>query len=602
MSLGSKRSPLVEALEHRGPHNHLCSIYDGFREQFDVAIPFIKAGLERGEKCLYVADSDSPYDIRETMQAEGIDVERATRSKALVLIDERQAYLKNGPFDPEWMLNFWRESSAAAIGEGFSAFRAAAETDWLRRSIQTAAQWIDYENKFNRAVSGPNCYVLCQYDRLLHSPEVILNVIRTHPTVVYRGTVCRNLYYVPPDDLLSPDQPAKEVARLLATIQDRERVENFLREERARLRESERRFRLLVEGVKDYALYFLDPEGRVTAWNAGAERMYGYRAEEILGQHCLRFFPPEDTARGEPKKILRAAIKMARLETEAWQVRKDGTRFWADVLITAQRNDEGHLVGFSKLARDLTERRQTEEALREARVELAHVTRITMMGELAASIAHEINQPLTVVVTNANACRRLLSSESPDLEEVRKAIADIAEAGTRAGKVISRIRMLLKRGALTKTEVRIADVIRESLAFARGELQKHRIGVEMEPEAELPLVLADRVELQQVILNLIMNGIEAIAPIAQGPRVLRIVAQADPSSDVLVLVRDSGVGLNRENVSNIFEPFYTTKPNGMGMGLKISRSIVEAHGGRLWATPNQDGPGTTFQFTLPGRS
>jgi PAS domain S-box-containing protein len=364
------------------------------------------------------------------------------------------------------------------------------------------------------------------------------------------------------------------------------------------LRRTEERFRLLVETVQDYAIYMLDPAGIVTSWNVGAEHIKGYRTEEIIGQHFSRFFSAEDVERGEPEMELEVAVEQSRFSSEVWRVRKDGSRFWASVVITALHDQQGKLVGFSKITRDLTECKQTEQALQNATAELAHMARVTTMGELAASIAHEINQPLAAIVNNANASRRLLASEPPDLDEVRVALADIAEAGTRAGEIISRIRAFLKKAVPAKTRVDINQVIREVLAVTPGELDKHQISVRTELLPGLAPVQGDRIQLQQVILNLIVNGIDAMTSVTDRPRVLLVRSQPQESGGVLVSVQDSGAGLDPKNIGHLFDPFFTTKPEGMGMGLPISRSIVETHGGRLWLTPN-DGQGVTFQFTLP---
>jgi PAS domain S-box-containing protein len=364
------------------------------------------------------------------------------------------------------------------------------------------------------------------------------------------------------------------------------------------LRRTEERFRLLVETVQDYAIYMLDPAGIVTSWNVGAEHIKGYRTEEIIGQHFSRFFSAEDVERGEPEMELEVAVEQSRFSSEVWRVRKDGSRFWASVVITALHDQQGKLVGFSKITRDLTERKQTEQALQNATAELAHMARVTTMGELAASIAHEINQPLAAIVNNANASSRLLASEPPDLDEVRVALADIAEAGTRAGEIISRIRAFLKKAVPAKTRVDINQVIREVLAVTPGELDKHQVSVRTELLPGLAPVQGDRIQLQQVILNLIVNGIDAMTSVTDRPRILLVRSQPQESGGVLVSVQDSGAGLDPKNIGHLFDPFFTTKPEGMGMGLPISRSIVETHGGRLWLTPN-DGQGVTFQFTLP---
>jgi C4-dicarboxylate-specific signal transduction histidine kinase len=219
------------------------------------------------------------------------------------------------------------------------------------------------------------------------------------------------------------------------------------------------------------------------------------------------------------------------------------------------------------------------------------------LGELTASIAHEINQPLAAIVNNANASRRILASPEPDLEEVRLAVTDIAEAGTRAGEIISRIRALLRKTATERSPLDINQVIHEVLALIPGVLEKQHVSVEMEL-LPAPPVLGDRVQLQQVVLNLIMNGIEAMHATVDRPRVLKISSDA-AESGLEVAVRDSGTGLDPRYVSHIFDTFFTTKASGMGMGLSISRSIIEAHSGRLWASLDPAAQGATFHFSLP---
>ena len=244
------------------------------------------------------------------------------------------------------------------------------------------------------------------------------------------------------------------------------------------------------------------------------------------------------------------------------------------------------------------ERKRTEEALRKAQVELAHVTRVTTLGELAASIAHEVNQPLSGIVNNSNACLRWLAGDSPNLDEAREAVRRILRDGSRASDVISRIRALVSKTVTEKSRLDVNDAIQEVVALAQGEVRRNRVALRTELAADVPLVVGDRVQLQQVILNLVMNGVEAMASVADRPRELLIYSQQHESDKVLVAVRDSGTGLHSENLDRLFEPFFSTKPKGMGMGLAISRSIIEAHGGRLWAEPNASA-GMTFEFALP---
>ena len=254
-----------------------------------------------------------------------------------------------------------------------------------------------------------------------------------------------------------------------------------------------------------------------------------------------------------------------------------------------------------ELRKEIIERKQAEEALRRAQAELAHVTRVMTMGELTTSIAHEINQPLAAVVTNANACLRWLAGPIPNLGEAQEALARITRDGNRASNVIGRIRALVKKGGTEQAHLNVNEVIQEVVGLIQSEIQKTGAVLRMELTADLPLVFGDRVQLQQVILNLVMNGIEAMSGVTDRPRDLLIKSVHHESDKVLVAVQDSGIGVDQDKLEEIFSAFYTTKPQGMGMGLAISRSIVENHGGRLLAVLN-DGPGVTFEFALPVES
>lgn len=243
------------------------------------------------------------------------------------------------------------------------------------------------------------------------------------------------------------------------------------------------------------------------------------------------------------------------------------------------------------------ERKRAQEALQMTQAELARVSRLTTMGELAASIAHEVNQPLTAVTNNSNACLRLLAADKLTPEILGRALEEIVADGTRASAVVARIRGFIKKEPVEKNRLDINDVIQEVLALADRELYENRVRLERQLTKALPLVLADRVQMQQVLLNLIMNGIEAMIPVTDQPRALWVESRVDESGDILVAVRDSGPGLGSA-ADRVFTPFFTTKANGMGMGLSISRSLIENHGGRLWAVPNSP-IGAVFSFTLP---
>jgi signal transduction histidine kinase len=240
---------------------------------------------------------------------------------------------------------------------------------------------------------------------------------------------------------------------------------------------------------------------------------------------------------------------------------------------------------------------QKEVSLRETQTELAHVSRATTIGELAASIAHEVNQPLVGVVTNASASLRYLGWDSPNLVEAREAIRAIIRDGNRAADVVSRMRALFKKACPTREPLNINEAVEEVVLLTQGEARRNKVTLQVELATNLPSVLADRVQIQQVVMNLILNGIQAMNAVDDRERLLVARTQRGEGDQVRVTVQDCGVGIDPGDIERVFDAFHTTKPGGMGMGLSISRSIVEIHGGRLWATLN-DGPGVTLHFTL----
>jgi C4-dicarboxylate-specific signal transduction histidine kinase len=262
------------------------------------------------------------------------------------------------------------------------------------------------------------------------------------------------------------------------------------------------------------------------------------------------------------------------------------------------RPDSQRVEAVLMIGRNLTEHMQASEALQQAQAELAHVTRVTTLGEMAASIAHEVNQPLAAIVTNGEICLRLLGRDVPDLDELRAAVHGMISDGRRASEVIRRLRALAKKTDITpRVWLNLNDVVDEVIPLVQREVLNYRITLRFDLAPALPPVLGDRVQLQQVIINLLINGVQAMASVDDRPRELLISSQRHETDQVLVAVRDSGIGIDPEIANRLFDAFFTTKPKGMGMGLSICRSIIEAHGGEMWASPN-DGPGATFLFTV----
>jgi len=359
------------------------------------------------------------------------------------------------------------------------------------------------------------------------------------------------------------------------------------------LREREARIRRLVD-ANIVGIVIWDFQGRIIETNQAFLDIVGYAREDLASLRWTELTPAEwrdvdDQAFAE----LKVAGTVQPREKEYF--RKDGSR--VPVLVARAvfewNPDEG--VAF---VLDLTERKHVEGALRDAQANLAHVMRITTLGELTASIAHEVNQPLAAVVANAEACLRWLDRETPDLEEARQSVRWIMDDGNRASEVIRRVRALAKKTSIERVALDLNEVIREVTALVQGELISHAVSLRMELALTPSTILGDRVQLQQVIINLVMNGIEAMQSVTERPRELVIRSRQDETGQVLVSVTDCGVGIAADDADRLFHAFFTTKSSGMGMGLSICRSIVEAHGGRLSASGN-DGPGATFQFVLP---
>lgn len=352
--------------------------------------------------------------------------------------------------------------------------------------------------------------------------------------------------------------------------------------------------RLVEANIIGICIWHLD--GRILEANDAFLRMLGYDRED-LASAPLRWtdLTPPDWRERDARLLqdLRISGTLPPFEKEFF--RKDGSRVL--VLLGCATFEEGGDQGVSYIL-DLTERKRAEEALHQAQAELAHVTRVTTLNALTASIAHEVNQPLAAIVTNANAALRWLARQPPDLAEVRETLGRIVQDGHRAGAVIGGMRALLKKTAAVTARLDMNTLIEDTIALIQGEVGRHQVLLRTELAPDLPPVVGDRVQLQQVLLNLMMNSIEAMKEVAERPRELLIRSRLDASGAVLVAVQDAGIGLEPQDLERVFQTFFTTKAEGLGMGLAICRLIVEAHGGRLWASPNVP-CGAVFQFTLP---
>jgi PAS domain S-box-containing protein len=332
-------------------------------------------------------------------------------------------------------------------------------------------------------------------------------------------------------------------------------------------------------------------------WSEETFRIFGYdRTTKPSLELIIQRTHPTDVAR--VRQLIDGASRDGRdWELEHQLLMPDGSIKSAHVVARAARDESGSLE-FVGAIMDVSAAKRAEQELRQAQAELAHISRVTTLGELTASIAHEVNQPIAGMVTNAEAALGWLGTEPPNLDQVRGSLGHIVKDGMRAADVIYRIRALIKKAPPRMARVDVNEAVLDVITLTRSELLRHGVSLETQLATGLPLIEGDRIQLQQVILNLILNATEAMSGIDEGAREMRISTEREASNGVLVSVRDLGLGLDPQSVDHLFEAFYTTKPDGLGMGLAICRSIIKAHGGRLWAKANEP-RGAVVQFTLP---
>jgi PAS domain S-box-containing protein len=442
----------------------------------------------------------------------------------------------------------------------------------------------NWQGRIDRAIGAKSDYEV-EFRILL--PGGIVKYIHTvgHPVMNASG------------DLMQFVGSSTDITERKRADEERERL---LASEQAAFAEAvaaQQRFRDLVNSVEGIVWEADVPSFQFLFISKQAERILGYPVERWLSEPTFwkDHVHPEDQE-WTVQFCQKATAEKRDHQFEYRMIAADGSVVWLRDLVTVVVEGD-RVTRVRGLMVDLTNRKQAEEALRQAQSDLAHVNRVTTMGELTASLAHEVNQPIAAAVTNANTGLRWLAANPPNVEEARAAATRIVKDGTRAAEIISRIRLLFKKGTPVRELVDVNELIREMIVVLRGEATRYSISVRTELGADLPQVMGDRVQLQQVLMNLMINGIDAMKEV-DGTRELIIKSQRTENEQVLVSVSDTGAGLPPQQADQIFTAFFTTKQHGTGMGLRISRSIIESHGGRLWAADNSP-RGASFCFTLP---
>ena len=589
---------------------HFCLFYDTKADLLETLASYCGAGLQSGEFCMWVVAAPvTKAEAEHALRRAVPDFDRYLTDASIEIVAARDWYLQGGTFDPQRVIGGWNEKLVHASARGYAGVRVTGDTFWLERN--NWKEFCEYEEAINVSFANQRMTALCTYPLHKCGADEILDVVRTHQFAV---TKRRGSWEV--IETAGYKQAKAEIERLNEDLERRvlERTSQLMAVNR-QLRDEVLERRRAEEALRRSEAYLTDAQ-RLThagswACNVAARemlhssrehsRLYGFDPDSGLPsfEDFHRRVHPEDQQ--QVIESLELAHRAGTdVEVNFRVIRPDGTTRDMCTVGHPVRDESGHVGEFLGISMDVTEQRWAErerETLRQAQADLAYVTRVTTMGELTASLAHEIKQPITAAVTDAHTCMRWLAREEPDVAEARDAAARMIKDATRASDIINRIRRLFRRGAPERESLDVNEIIQEMIELLRSEASRHSISIHRELANDLPRIMADRVQLQQVLMNLMLNGIEAMKDMGTVGE-LTIKARRGDDRHLEISVGDTGVGLQPEQVDRVFHAFFTTKPQGTGMGLPISRSIIESHGGRLWAGTNSGG-GATFQFTLP---
>jgi C4-dicarboxylate-specific signal transduction histidine kinase len=626
---------------------HFCLFYETHADLLETLVSYCKAGLESQEFCLWVvAEPLTVEDAKRALQRAVPDFNRYFADHSIEIVPARDWYLHDGTFNLDRVIGGWNEKLTRASAKGYTGVRVTGDTAWLEK--KDWKDFCEYEESLNQAVANRRLAVLCTYPLAACGAAEILDVVRTHQFAV---TKRRGTWDV--IETAGHKQAKAEIKRLNEELEQRvvertsqltalnsELTKEVLERQRAEaLRDGESRILEMI--VRDAALeeilenlvrvveaqfsgllcsvLLLDEDGQRARHGAAPNLPKPYT--EAIDGLCIG---PKAGSCGTAMYRGESVVVTDILQDPLWEPYRDlvepyGFRAcWSTPIFAHSGKALGsfamyyreprspspaetqalematHLGGIAierKLAREERER------LRRAQADLAHINRVTTMGELTASLAHEIKQPITAAAINAKTCLRWLERDAPDLPEAREAASRLVTDVTRAADIISRITFLFKKDTLQREWVDVEQLIREMIVLLRTEAARCSISIRSDLAKDLPRVMADRIQLQQVLMNLMLNGIEAMKDMG-APGELTIKSRQDENGHLLISVSDTGVGLPAKQADQIFNAFFTTKVQGTGMGLSISRSIVESHGGRLWAADNSP-RGASFYLSLP---
>ncbi len=577
-------SNLYDSIKELTVHDHACLIYNTNEEQFRYIVPFIKIGLERGERCIYVVDDNSSQTVLDAMQKDGIDTDSAIKTGSLNIITKHDSYLKQGVFEPESMLQFLKESIDSAKAEGYKALRATGEATWLVHGYPGVERFMEYEAKLNDFFPENDILAVCQYNSNRIPPDIILNCIHTHPTVMHDGLVCKNSYYIPPEEFLRPNQKDIEVNRLLSNITKNKQAEEAL--QRSNLLLSS-----IIESPDNVIIVVLDRDYNYLSFNtAHAKEMKRvYDADIEIGQHILSYIPVEaDRLKAEENYIrVLKGERFVKIENYGFP----DSRYWYELVFNPIYDNSHYVTGFTVFATDITERKKMEETLVQSE-------KMKSIGTITAGISHEFNNLLAIISGNV----QLLNEDYKGDRVLANALNIILKAADDGAEISSNMLKFTKTVSDIKEFVSfdICELIRHSIDFTKprwkNEAQARGIDYKMDMESmkSISYIMCKPAEIREIFINIINNSLDAM------PNGGHIAFSTWNGGDTMfVSATDNGVGMSESVKKNIFDPFFSTKgADGTGLGLSMVYGIVTRHGGKI-DVASEIGKGTTFTMQFP---
>lgn len=565
--------------------SHLCQFYHTKRDLLEILLPYFKAGLKNNEFCMWITSEPlSAKEAKEALKKETKNLDRLIKKGQIEILDYNQWYTKGGRFNADRVLAGWIKKERYALRKGFSGLRLMGNTLWLER--KDWKNFTEYEAEVNSTIGGHKMLAICTYSLDKCGALEIIDVIANHQfALMKRGGKWEII---------------ENAERKLKLEKAKENLEIQVAERTRELKQVNEALEIArdnlsrAQEVAHVGSWYLDIVNNVLVWSDETYRIFGLDiGSPLTYEKFLRIVHPDD--REYVDKCWKAALNGEHYDIEH-RIMVGGEVKWVRETAQVEFNKKGKAISGVGNAHDITERKRREENLRRLQEELTHVSRVTTMGELTAALAHELNQPLMAIISNAQAAQRFLRKKDPDLNEIADILSDIIKDDKRASDVINKLKSLLRKSELEFTTLNINEVIKEVISLIHSDLVIKNISLNSELNEKIPFVSGDRVQLQQVILNLILNSFEAMKEADSKKLCIRTAQENDKF--IVVSLEDTGIGIDEKSMARLFEPFYTTKKEGMGMGLTINKAIIEFHGGTI-RTKNNPDKGSSFCFTLP---